>query len=254
MTEGTLAGRAAVVTGGAKSLGKAFAAALAAQGAAVAIGDIVGGGDVAGEISQSHKVDCFAQPLDVSDERSVRDFTEAVLERFGKIDILVNNAAIFASARLGPFEDAEVGEWQRIMAVNVIGSFLMAKHIGPAMMKAGYGRIINIGSGTAYKGMPGMTAYVTSKAAILGLTRSLARELGPHGVTVNTLAMGLIESESVRGKPEHLAYSDRVIASRAIQREGVPEDPLGALLFLASDASGFVTGQTLMVDGGSVTL
>ena len=152
------------------------------------------------------------------------------------------------------FHEYPADLWDRVMAVNVKGPFLMAKHLAPMMIEARRGKIINIGSGTAYKGMPRMLAYVTSKAAILGLTRSLARELGPHGINVNTLAPGLIESPSVLDHPHNLAPSEAVIRSRAIPRPGVPQDLLGALVFLASPASDFVTAQTLAVDGGSVTL
>jgi len=140
------------------------------------------------------------------------------------------------------------------MAVNVKGPFQMAKHVVPVMRAAGGGKIINIGSGTAYKGMRRLSAYVTSEAAIGGLTRCLARELGSDGICVNTLSPGLIESPSVKDHPHHLDFSEQVIASRALQRPGQPNDLLGALVFLASPASDFVTGQTLAVDGGSIML
>jgi len=251
---GRLDGKIAVVTGGAKSLGRAFADALAGEGAAVAIGDIADGSETAAAIAARHGTACLFHPLDVADESSVADFVAWARQSFGTPDILINNAAVFADARLGPYHQMTVEELQRIMGVNVIGSFLTIKHIGPLMAEAGRGRIVNIGSGTAYKGMPGMAPYVASKAAILGLTRSLARELGPSGVTVNTLAMGLIESDSIRGNEEHMAYTDRVLASRSIPRAGTQDDPIGALIFLASDESAFMTGQTVMIDGGSVNV
>ncbi len=254
MTARPLDGRRAIITGGAKSLGLNFARGLAAAGARIAMGDIVDGAAAAAEIAGETSTDCFYRHLDVSDDASAKSMCDAVTNRWGGIDILVNNAAIFATARLGPFEDGTAAEWNRLFAVNVTGSFLMAKYSAPAMTDGGFGRIINIGSGTAYKGMPNMTAYVASKAAILGLTRSMARELGDRGITVNTLALGLIESDSIKDNETHMAYTDRVVASRSIRRTGHQDDPIGTLLFLASDASSFMTGQTLMVDGGSVNL
>lgn len=250
----TLKGRRAIVTGGAKSLGLNFARALAGAGARVALGDVVDGRDAAHEIETETGSACFYQHLDVSYEASAQAICDEVITRWGGIDILVNNAAIFASARLGPFEDGTAAEWNRMLAVNVTGSFLMAKYAVPAMAADGFGRIINIGSGTAHKGMPNMVAYVSSKAALLGMTRSLARELGDKGITVNTLGLGLIESDSIKDDEVHMSFTDRVVASRSIHRSGQPDDLVGALLFLASDASGFMTGQTMMVDGGSVNL
>ncbi|MBT6095173.1 MAG: SDR family oxidoreductase [Rhodospirillaceae bacterium] len=254
MTKSPLEGRRAIVTGGAKSMGLHFARALANAGANVALGDVVEGDTVAADIHAETGRDCFYKHLDVSDEQSAEAFCAETAARFGGIDILVNNAAIFASARLGPFGDGTADEWNRMFAVNVTGSFLMAKYAVPIMSQGGFGRIINIGSGTAHKGMPNMVAYVSSKAALLGFTRSLARELGDKGITVNTLGLGLIESDSIRDDEVHMSFTDRVVASRSIHRSGQPDDPLGALLYLAGDASGFMTGQTLMVDGGSVNL
>jgi NAD(P)-dependent dehydrogenase (short-subunit alcohol dehydrogenase family) len=181
-------------------------------------------------------------------------FAKEVSEALGRVEILVNNAAVFAELPALAFHEYPTDLWDKVMAVNVKGPFLMAKHLAPRMIEAKRGKIINIGSGTAYKGMPEMLAYVTSKAAILGLTRCLARELGPHGINVNTLAPGLIESPSVLDHPHNLAPSEKVIRTRAMPRPGTPSDLLGALVFLASPASDFVTAQTLAVDGGSVTL
>ena len=254
MPDKPLLGRRAIVTGGAKSLGLNFARHLTNAGARVAIGDVADGGDAARKLSQDSGNECFYRHLDVSDETSAQAFCEAVVARWDGVDILVNNAAVFASARLGPFEEGTAEEWNTMLAVNVTGSFLMAKYSVPAMADGGFGRIINIGSGTAFKGMPNMVAYVASKAALLGFTRSLAREVGDRGITVNTLGLGLIESDSIKDDATHMSFTERVVASRSIHRTGHPDDPLGALLYLASDASAFMTGQTLMVDGGSVNL
>lgn len=249
---GLLDGKVAIVTGAAKSIGRHFADALAREGASLIIADIEDGAATAEALARDHGCQTIGQVCDVSSDASVKALVDAALARFGRIDILVNNAAFFAAMPLMPYDELGVDIWDRVMAVNVRGPFLMAKHVGPHMVKAGYGKIINIGSGTANKGMPNMLAYVTSKAAILGFTRALSRELGPHGICVNTLAPGLIESESLKANPHHLAMSDRVIQSRAMKRAAVPEDLLGALVFLASPASDFITGQTIAVDGGSI--
>ena len=249
-----LAGKVGIVTGGGRSLGLAFAGALAAEGAAVVFADIDGACEAAAELAAAHGVEAVSVATDVSQEDQVARLAEEAMARFGRIDVLVNNAALFARMPLKPYDAIEVELWDRVMAVNVRGAFLTAKHVAPHMVRAGSGKIVNIGSGTAYKGMPEMLAYVTSKAAILGLTRALARELGPHGISVNTLAPGLTESPSLKENPHHLAFSDRVVQSRAMPRRAVPEDLLGALVFLASPDSDFITGQTIAVDGGSVML
>jgi len=249
---GQLDNRVAIVTGGAKSIGKAFARSLAAEGAAVVIADIEDGAEVAAEIERDFSTQAMAAVVDVRDENSIKALAANVMERFGQIDILVNNAALFATLELQPHADISADVWDSVMAVNVRGPFLMVKHVSPHMRAAGYGKIINIASGTVNKGMPNMLAYVTSKSALLGFTRSLSRELGNDGICVNTLSPGLIESTSVLENPHHLAPSERVIASRAIQRTATPDDLLGALIFLSSAASDFVTGQTIAVDGGSI--
>jgi NAD(P)-dependent dehydrogenase (short-subunit alcohol dehydrogenase family) len=251
---GRLAGKVAIVTGGGRSLGLAFAGALASDGAGVVIADIDDASEAARELSSAHGVEAVSIATDVSIEDQVARLADATMARFGRIDVLVNNAALFARMPLQPYDRIGVDLWDEVMAVNVRGPFLAVKHIAPHMVRARAGKIVNIGSGTAYKGMPEMLAYVTSKAAILGLTRSLARELGPHGICVNTLAPGLIESPSVLENPHHLGSSDRVVQSRAMPRRAVPGDLLGALVFLASSDSDFITGQTLAVDGGSVML
>lgn len=250
---GRLEGKVAIVTGGAKGLGAAFAAALAKEGAASVIADIADAGSVTAGIIDSGG-SCREIPTDVSDEAEVERLVATVLSVYGRIDILVNNAAVFASLAPVEFQDIEVGLWDRVMAVNVRGSFLMAKHVAPAMIGRGEGKIINVSSGTAYKGQPtGMAHYITSKGAIVSLTRALSRELGQHGVCVNTLAPGLTLSDSILKNQPHLDMSaEKVLASRALKRHGRPGDLIGAVLFLASPESDFVTGQTIAVDGGSI--
>ncbi len=252
---GRLTGRVAIVTGAAQGIGAAYARALAAEGAKVVIADVVDGEALAAEIraaSGNTGGDAIALTTDVSDEAACRDMVRETVERFGKLDILVNNAAIFSNIQRKPFLEIEVAEWDALMAVNVRGVFLCCKAAVPEMRRAGYGRIINIASGTVFKGMPTMLHYVASKGAVVALSRALAREVGVDGICVNTLAPGLVMTENVLANESMLALSDVVTASRAIQREQVPEDLTGTLVFLASDDCAFTTGQVMVVDGGSI--
>jgi NAD(P)-dependent dehydrogenase (short-subunit alcohol dehydrogenase family) len=249
-----LEGRTAIVTGGAHGLGRVFCDALARAGATVAVLDIADSDGSAASINANIGSEaCFGLHVDVSDEASVRSAVAGVLSRTGRVDILVNNAAVYSTLPLAGFADIDVELWDRVMAVNLRGPFLMVKHVAPAMIAKKSGKIINIASGTAYKGMPQMLHYVTSKGGVVAFTRALSRELGAHDICVNSLAPGLTLSDSIQANPEHIAFArDRVVASRAIQRDGYPEDLVGALLFLASSDSDFVTGQTIAVDGGSI--
>lgn len=247
-----LDGKTAIITGAAQGIGAAYAKALAAQGANILLADIIDGTAVAEEIKAQGGKAIF-QKVDVSDEASTRAMAQAACDAFGRIDILVNNAAIYASLALRPFEEIDPAEWDRVMAVNVKGPFLCARAVIPHMRKQNYGRIINISSGTPFKGTPHMLHYVTSKGAILALTRALAREVGESGICVNTLAPGLVLSEGVMHNSElRDKLTGPVIASRAIKRDQTPEDLIKPLLFLASDDSAFMTGETIVVDGGSV--
>jgi NAD(P)-dependent dehydrogenase (short-subunit alcohol dehydrogenase family) len=191
---------------------------------------------------------------DVSDEGQVKPLVAATVERFGKVDILVNNAALYSHLEETEFTEIDVALWDKVMAVNVRGPFLMAKHVVPHMRAKGYGKIINIGSGSVFRGMPQMLHYTTSKGAIVAFTRSLSRAVGGFGICVNTLAPGFTLSDSVvENNPIHVQSSrDNAIQRRAIKRDGYPQDILGALVFLASAESDFVTGQVIAVDGGAV--
>jgi NAD(P)-dependent dehydrogenase (short-subunit alcohol dehydrogenase family) len=250
---GKLDGRTAIVTGGAHGLGRQFAGALTSEGATVAILDIGDADKAAAEIAGLEGGSCFGIATDVSDERQVQSAVAAILERTGRIDILVNNAAVFASLPPVGFADIDVALWDKVMAVNLRGPFLMVKHAAPAMIARKAGKIVNIASGTAYKGMPLMLHYVTSKGGVVAFTRALSRELGAFSICVNSLAPGLTLSDSILANKDHLGFArDRVIASRAIQRDGHPQDLLGALVFLCSSDSDFITGQTIAVDGGSI--
>ena len=249
-----LVGRSAIVTGGAVGIGRHYSQALAAEGASVMIADIADGAALADEINTAHDAGrAVSRVFDVSDDAQVKALVTATIERFGKVDILVNNAAIYSTLRPVKCTDIESALWDKVMAVNVRGPFLMVKHTVPHMIVKKSGKIINIASGTAYKGIPDFLHYVTSKGAIVAFTRALSRELGEYNICVNTLAPGLILSDTGLANTAHLDQARApVIASRAIKRDGHPADLLGALVFLASAESNFVTGQTIAVDGGSV--
>jgi NAD(P)-dependent dehydrogenase (short-subunit alcohol dehydrogenase family) len=249
-----LQNRSAIVTGGARGIGRHYSLALAAEGARVMIADIADGSALAAEIAARRGHNAVASTtFDVSEETAVKRVVDATMERFGKIDVLVNNAALFAPLPPVDCTDIDVDLWDRVMAVNVRGPFLMVKHVVPHMAAQGYGKIINIGSGTAYKGLPSMLHYVTSKGAVTAFTRALSREVGEKGIRVNTLAPGLVMSDTLVENRAHIEQArERVVQSRALRRDEVPEDLIGALVFLASAESDFITGQTIAVDGGSI--
>ena len=251
---GRLDGRIAIVTGGAKGIGRHYSRALAAEGARVMIADVVDGTEVVEAIARDHG-DNSARVRDrCQEEPAVMDLVARTIERFGKIDILVNNAAMFAVLHETECTEIDAVLWDRVMAVNLRGPFLMVKHVVPHMKARQYGKIINIGSGTAYRGVPMLLHYVTSKGGIVSFTRALSRELGQHGIRVNTLGPGFTLSDSVvEQNPEHVRTAQpRAIAGRAIPRDEHPHDLLGALIFLASSESDFITGQNIAVDGGNV--
>jgi NAD(P)-dependent dehydrogenase (short-subunit alcohol dehydrogenase family) len=247
-----LQGKTAIVTGGARGIGAAFSQALAFEGAAVLVADVLDGAatiasiEAAGGRAMFHKTD-------VSNAASVAAMAQAAMSAFGRIDVLVNNAAIFASLEKKSFLDIESDEWDRLMAVNLRGPFECVKAVAPHMIAAKSGRIVNIASGTVFKGQTGFLHYVTSKGGVVAMTRALARELGPHEVLVNAIAPGLTMSEAIAENPMWSgAASQPTVKSRALQRDQRPEDLTGALVFLASDECGFMTGQCMVVDGGSV--
>jgi len=236
-----------LVTGGAKGLGRVYCQAMAAQGAHVVIADIADGTALAREI------DAMYVHTDVSRPQSAKNCVTAAVKQFGTIDVLVNNAALFAALPTTRYDEIDFDLWDEVMAVNVRGAFAMIKFVAPVMEAQSKGKIINVTSGTTYKGMPGMLHYVSSKGALVAMTRALSRELGDKNICVNNLSPGLILSDSIVQNQDHVAqFSDRVLASRALKRHGHPQDLIGALIFLASDESDFVTGQTIVVDGGSV--
>jgi len=250
---GRLDGRVAIVTGGGHGIGKAYARGLAGEGASVVIAEIDAhaANAVAGSLVQEG-FKAIAAPTDVSDWGSVEAMARRAIEAYGRIDILVNNAAIFATVPMSraPFDQIDPAEWDRMMSVNLKGPWLASRAVVPQMKAQRYGKIVNISSGTALKGSASRIHYVTSKAGILGFTRTLAREVGEWGICVNCVAPGSTLSEEAPDA-DTLKMRNAAVSDRALRRVQKPEDLVGAILFFASPDSDFVTGQTLVVDGGS---
>ncbi len=249
-----LGGKVAIVTGGARGIGAHYSRALAANGGRVMIADIEDGTALAFDIAKQHGPETAASSVtDVSDETAVNALVVHTIERFGRIDILVNNAALYAKLSPRNYDEWDIATWDRVMAINVRGPWLMVRHVAPHMIAQKSGKIINIASGAPYKGVPRMLPYVTSKGAIIAFTRALSRELGQHGIAVNSLSPGYILSETGLENTKHVDEERLPVRnSRAFKRDAYPEDLIGALVFLASSDSDFVTGQSLVVDGGSV--
>lgn len=247
-----LAGKTAIITGAAQGIGATYAKAMAAEGACVAVADVLDGSAVVHEITMAGGR-AVSMLTDVSETASVNAMIESTLSAFGGIDILVNNAAIFASLSLKPISAISDEEWDKVMQVNVAGLFKCSRAVLPHMRKTGGGKIINIASGTVFMGSPMLLHYVTSKAAVVGFSRALAREVGRDNICVNSLAPGFTLSEGVKSSQNYpAALHTQIEAGRCFRRAQQPEDLIGSLLFLASSESDFVTGQTLVVDGGSV--
>jgi NAD(P)-dependent dehydrogenase (short-subunit alcohol dehydrogenase family) len=249
-----LTGKVAIVTGGAMGIGKAIAGRLARDGAAVVIADLRKFDQAAAEVARASGSRTLGLQVDVSSETEVARMAEETLKALGRIDILVNNAAVFSSIKLRPFEEIPIGEFRRVMEVNILGVWLCCRACVPHMRKGGYGRIVNLASGAPLKGLPLFLHYIASKGAVIAMTRSLAREAGKDGITVNALAPGFTLSENVAGDEAHRRAGDAAKATRAIARDETPEDLVGTVSFLASEDAAFITGQTLVVDGGSAMI
>ncbi|HXG52249.1 MAG TPA: 3-oxoacyl-ACP reductase family protein [candidate division Zixibacteria bacterium] len=249
--------KVAIVTGGGHGIGRAYCLGFGRAGARVVVADIDGPAAtrVAKEVGGETGASAVAVTVDVSDEGSTQAMARRALEEFGRIDILVNNAAVFATIPMnrGGIESIDPAEWDRMMAVNLKGLFFCCRAVLPAMRKQKAGKIINISSGTALNGSPGRIHYVASKAGVIGFTRTLAREVGDDNINVNAVAPGSTLSEE-NPTEEIIKYRQARLGDRALKRVQVPQDLVGTVLFLASPLSDFMTGQTLSVDGGVVFL
>jgi NAD(P)-dependent dehydrogenase (short-subunit alcohol dehydrogenase family) len=244
--------KVAIVTGAQTGIGLAIAQRLAAQGAAVALVDIADAQPQARALCE-RGARAIALQVDVANEESVQGMVDAVVAQWGRVDVLVNNAAIAATIQLRPFTEITVAQWRRMQDVNAMGPFLCSRAVAPHMQARKSGRIVNITSGTAFKGAPFMLDYVSSKGALMTMTRALARELGRDFITVNAVSPGYTLSEGNLANEKFLAtYRQAAIESRALPRDAWPADIVGAVAFLASDDAAFISGQIIAVDGGSV--
>ena len=248
----TLSGKTAIVTGAGTGIGFAIANRLSAEGANVVVADILGE-EAAAQSIVDRGLSAVSMHTDVASESNVQETVEKTVETFGGVDILVNNAAISATLALAAFEQSTVAEWRRILEVNTIGVFICCRAVSPHMRSQRYGRIINITSAMAFTGAPFLLHYAASKGAVMSMTRSLAREFGSDNITVNALSPGYTLTEGNVANTAVLArHRPAAIAGRALPRDALPEDIVGAAAFLASKDSQFVTGQILAVDGGFV--
>ena len=240
--------KVALVTGGAGAIGLAIADALLEAGAIVVVADRAR--EPLDEAVQARPGARLSTAVfDVTDPDAVTAAIDAVVAEHGRIDVLVNNAGIFSTLEMRPFDQIPVEEWERVLRVNLTGPFLCARAVLPAMRRGKWGRIINIGSGAVRLGRPNYLHYIAAKAALAGMALSMARELGPDNITVNTILPGATFTEIER-KTVTPQQKERIVAMQCVPRPEVPEDLVGAALFLASDAAAFVTGQSINLDGG----
>jgi NAD(P)-dependent dehydrogenase (short-subunit alcohol dehydrogenase family) len=246
---GRLDSKVAVVTGAARGIGATLAQAFAAEGAKVVVTDIT---DTAATVAAIKAAggEAIGLKLDVTDNAGIAAMVQKAESTFGPIELLLNNAGLFAKIQLKPFWEISEDDWDQVLRVNVRGGFQMVKGVLPSMRKAGRGKIVNISSGTVFHGGQGHMHYVTSKGGVIAMTRSMARELTGTNITVNCVTPGFTESDGVRENPSlHVARAP-TLAGRVIKRDMVPDDLVGAIVFLMAPDSDFMTGQTLNVDGG----
>ena len=244
-----LAGRTILITGAATGIGQAFAVGAAAQGANVVVADMNPADETVAAV-QAAGGQALAVRVDVADNDSVQAMASAALQRFGRIDGLINNAAYFREVKLTPFEELDPAQWDRIFAVNVKGVWQCCKAVMPAMRTQHSGAIVNIASVVAVAGQPGYLHYVATKGAVLAMTKGLAKECGAHNVRVNVIAPGFVITDATRNRP--IEWQQSFLKARAISREQRPDDLVGTALYLLSDLAGFVSGQTIVVDGGHI--
>ncbi len=250
---GRLDGKVVIVTGGAQGIGAAYALGMAKEGAKIVIADLLDG-QSAVEAVQGVGGEAIFIKTDVTDQAQCDAMAKAAIDRFGAVDVLLNNAAIFGSIVLKPFMEYSASEFMKVLEVNVLGQFQCMKAVFPHMKDKG-GKIINIGSSSIVEGVPGMPHYVASKGAIMAMTRSMAREMGDFKINVNTIAPGFTHSDGGnnfdRNKGMDIPPLEELqLNARCIKREAVPEDLIGVALFLATDDSAFITGQMIFHDGG----
>ncbi|MCC8960758.1 SDR family oxidoreductase [Bradyrhizobium sp. Pear76] len=247
-----LAGRVALITGGAQGLGAEFARAMATAGAKIVVVDKREPDELVAELA-GRGADAIGARADATREADMSAVVDLAIARFGKIEILVNNAGIVADLAMKPLDQISADEWSMVMTTNAGSAFVSTRAVLPVMKAGGYGKIVNMASSTFFNGAVNMSHYIASKGAVIGLTRASARELGDFGIRVNCLAPGLVMNAAVRNHP--VLGSERAarqIDQRCIKREAVASDLIGALLFLVGPGSDFVTGQTVVVDGGLV--
>lgn len=241
--------RVVIVTGAAQGIGRELARQFAAAGAFAVVADLdlAKADTVVKEIREAGGI-ALAVEVDVAEEPSVVAMVNTVIQKWGRIDVLINNASIFATIEKGPFDQIPLDQWEKVLNVNVTGSFLCVRAVAAHMRAAGFGRVINISSDSVTRGVGNYLHYVTSKSAVIGMTNALARELGGHGVTVNCVRPGMVTTEVERDQsPEARA---RAASQQCIPRNMVPTDLVGLMFFLATPASAFITGQTIACDGG----
>jgi len=239
-----------IITGAGQGIGREYARQFAASGAIPVIAELntEAAESVAKEISaQGHQA--LAITTDVADESSVAGLVEQVMDKYGRVDVLINNAAIFASLAMRPFEEISLSEWRAVIDVNITGPYLCTKAVAPHMRAQGRGAVINVMSGAVPLGVPNYLHYVTSKSAMVGMTNSLAKELGADSITVNAVQPGATFTEVPRQTLTEEGKA-RLLGSQCIVREGIPMDLVGLVIFLASPAASFITGQTIACDGG----
>lgn len=239
--------RTVIVTGAATGIGQAFAVGCAAQGGNVVVADMGPADETMAAIETAGGKALYTK-TDVSDAASTKAMAAAAMERFGRIDGLVNNAAYFREVKLTDFEELDEAVFDRVLAVNVKGIWLACAAVMPAMRERKAGSIVNIASIVGIAGQPGYLHYVASKGAVLSMTKGLAKEVGKHGVRVNCIAPGFVITDATRDRPAE--WQKSFLEARALKREQLPDDLVGTALYFLSDLSGFVSGQTVVVDGG----